>query len=328
MPYTAQFFAEKLNVPVDYFNPFRNIEIAPDLDLEELSKYAHSFGEVVGLGLRDLAHCPVELNLMPKSSRQRQELNQKKPYFIAAIFSLVLTIFAIGWAENRIAVVRRQAAEQVKAKAVPLTAIDQELTRATAERDSLARQVQDLASQAETRTFWANVVVDIRRCLLQAEAKTKQQIKAKDNKNVEVGVWVEAFAPVVPSGHPFAVTGQSVNQFVDLTTLETMFTATTATTAKSKAGAADGSDVSRATVGTAAGTAKAGATNEIAYLTLLCRAVRVSPAADADLAYAVKEQIAACSWATSPIVLGDLGKNDTNTFTFPISVKLKRPFKL
>ena len=68
MPYTAQFFAEKLNLPVDYFNPFRNIEIGPALDLEELSKHAHSFGEVVGLGLRDLAHCPVELNLMPKSS--------------------------------------------------------------------------------------------------------------------------------------------------------------------------------------------------------------------------------------------------------------------
>src|ERR1700722_3646821 len=74
MPYTAQFFAEKLNVPVEYFNPFRNIEIDPGLDLEELSKYAHSYGEVVGLGLRDLAHCPVELNLMPESTLRWQAL--------------------------------------------------------------------------------------------------------------------------------------------------------------------------------------------------------------------------------------------------------------
>jgi type IV pilus assembly protein PilM len=29
MPYTAQFFAEKLNVPVEYFNPLRNVELAP-----------------------------------------------------------------------------------------------------------------------------------------------------------------------------------------------------------------------------------------------------------------------------------------------------------
>src|SRR2546426_5522442 len=51
MPYTAQFFAEKLNVPVDYFNPLRNIQIDTSLNLEELAKVAHSFGEVVGLGL-------------------------------------------------------------------------------------------------------------------------------------------------------------------------------------------------------------------------------------------------------------------------------------
>src|SRR5512138_3763325 len=34
MPYTAQFFAEKLNVPVDYFNPFRNIQVDPSINLE------------------------------------------------------------------------------------------------------------------------------------------------------------------------------------------------------------------------------------------------------------------------------------------------------
>jgi type IV pilus assembly protein PilM len=96
MPYTAQFFAEKLNVPVDYFNPFRNIEIGPGLDLDDLSKFAHSFGEVVGLGLRDLAHCPVELNLMPKSSIQRQEFAQKKIFLIVSIFSVALVVLAIS----------------------------------------------------------------------------------------------------------------------------------------------------------------------------------------------------------------------------------------
>src|SRR5438094_5481875 len=34
MPYTAQFFAEKLNLPVEYFNPFRNIQIDPAIDLQ------------------------------------------------------------------------------------------------------------------------------------------------------------------------------------------------------------------------------------------------------------------------------------------------------
>jgi type IV pilus assembly protein PilM len=50
MPYTAQFFAEKLNVPVEYFNPLRNVQIDPSINLEELARVAHSLGEVVGLG--------------------------------------------------------------------------------------------------------------------------------------------------------------------------------------------------------------------------------------------------------------------------------------
>src|SRR6266699_5819188 len=85
MPYTAQFFSEKLNLHVEYFNPLRNLQIDPDLLREELAKVAHSLGEVVGLGLRNLAHCPVELNLMPKSSLKRREFAQKKPYLVASV---------------------------------------------------------------------------------------------------------------------------------------------------------------------------------------------------------------------------------------------------
>src|SRR5437870_9701150 len=89
MPYTAEFFSEKLNLTpesVEYFNPFRNVQLDPELNREELAKVAHGLGEVVGLGLRNVAHCPVELNLMPKSSLKRQEFNQKKPFLIAAVF--------------------------------------------------------------------------------------------------------------------------------------------------------------------------------------------------------------------------------------------------
>ena len=148
MPYTAQFFAEKLNLPVDYFNPFRNIEIDPSLDLDELSKYAHSFGEVVGLGLRDLAHCPVELNLMPQSSIQRQEFAHKKPYLIASVFSLALVVFAIYLAETRIGDIRHRKLEELKQPLARLTQVNQQMDTAIRERtrlDDAAHQMEDLA---------------------------------------------------------------------------------------------------------------------------------------------------------------------------------------
>src|SRR5206468_2324216 len=114
MPYTAQFFAEKLNVPVEYFNPLRNIQIDPSINLEELARSAHSLGEVVGLGLRNLAHCPVELNLMPESTLKWQAFNQKKPYFIATVFSLVAGIAAIGFLYNKLAAVKEDELQKIQ----------------------------------------------------------------------------------------------------------------------------------------------------------------------------------------------------------------------
>src|SRR4026207_495484 len=114
MPYTAQFFAEKLNLTdVEYFNPLRNVDIDATLDLPPLVKVAHSFGEVVGLGLRNLAHCPVELNLMPKSILKWQAFNQKKPYFIATVFSLVAGVLAMGFLFDKLAGVKKKALDDI-----------------------------------------------------------------------------------------------------------------------------------------------------------------------------------------------------------------------
>src|SRR3989441_9345912 len=120
MSYTAQFFAEKLNVSVEYLNPFRNIQIDSSINLEELAGVAHAFGEVVGLGLRNVAQCPVEMNLMPKSSLKRQQFNQKKPYFIAAVFSLVLVVFVYGMFYAKVAGIKRDSLARINEKVEPL----------------------------------------------------------------------------------------------------------------------------------------------------------------------------------------------------------------
>src|ERR1022692_2557213 len=119
MPYTAQFFAEKLSVPVEYFNPLRNVDRDPGIDVEDLQRVAHSLGEVVGLGLRNPAHCPVELNLMPESTLKWQRFNQKKPYFIATVFSMVLVIWAMGFLFEKLAGVKNDELEKVKAEVTP-----------------------------------------------------------------------------------------------------------------------------------------------------------------------------------------------------------------
>src|SRR5229473_575746 len=179
MPYTAQFFSEKLNVPVEYFNPFRNVEIDPSLNLEELAKVAHSLGEVVGLGLRNLAHCPVELNLMPKSSIKRREFNQKKPYLVASVLGLILQLFAIGLFYQNIAAEKNKALDELTNRVAPLQRNDQALRDAMREVKGAELQLEQFTTWMEDRFYWGRMLMQLREAFMAVEEKKKAELTAE-----------------------------------------------------------------------------------------------------------------------------------------------------
>src|SRR5687767_11115642 len=178
MPYTAQFFSEKLNVPVDYFNPFRNVQIDPSLNLEELAKVAHSLGEVVGLALRNLAHCPVELNLMPQSSLRRQQINQKKPYVIAGVVCLILVLFAFGLYYGKGARDKTKALDLITARLVPLQQNESAITRQKRVMDTAHAQADQYATLMSDRGYWGQILVTLRDAFQSVEKSSGEAIKA------------------------------------------------------------------------------------------------------------------------------------------------------
>src|SRR6266487_5241772 len=169
MPYTAQFFSEKLNLHVEYFNPLRNLHIDPGLSREELAKVAYSLGEVVGLGLRNLAHCPVELNLMPKSSLKRREFAQKKPYLAASVFCLILIVFAYGWFYDRVAEEKARALTQLKPKVNKLQADEQKLRDAMSAMKRAQQEAEQFIAATTDRLYWANALTALRDALIAVE---------------------------------------------------------------------------------------------------------------------------------------------------------------
>jgi hypothetical protein len=330
MPYTAQFFAEKLNVPVEYFNPFRNIEIDPVLDLEELSKYAHSYGEVVGLGLRDLAHCPVELNLMPKSSLQRQEFGHKKPYLIASVFSLALVILAIWKAQTQIGEIWRSKEAELEGPLAKLTDANGHLQKALTERDQLKKQADDMKGLADGRFYWIGILTDLRIVMMQAEAAEKANLRTPDNggTNTDEGVWVEEFTPVMPDS----------------------WSAGSQTYASGTVGGGGGGGGGRYGGGRYGGTRRPGGmapmtpmtpeqtgksaaappgVNEVVGLKLTCRGInRPGSRANDDLAYTVQQCLTNSPSFTNAILGDPYYDQDTNTFKFDVTVDLRHRFKL
>jgi hypothetical protein len=300
MPYTAEFFSEKLNLPpegVEYFNPFRNVQIDPNLNREELAKVAHGLGEVVGLGLRNVAHCPVELNLMPKSSLQRQEFNQKKPFLIAAVFCLITILFAFGYFNDKVAKEKQNALEALEQKLRPLQADKQALDRAM--RD--LRQAEDEGAQysiwMEERFYWAGMLAQVRQVLQTIEAKKEEELKVK------TGFWVDSLIPV-------------------------MCDATNAPAASAAPAAAAARARARQSTRPGGGPQK-----EICSVTLKCRGKNLrdaGPEANGQAAYAVFDALKNADYfdpagvILSPSITDDA---DGLTFMFELNCRLKRPIK-
>ena len=301
MPYTAQFFAEKLNVQVEYFNPFRNVQIDPAVNLEELARVAHSLGEVVGLGLRNLANCPVEMNLMPSSTLRWRTFNEKKPYFIFTLLSLVAVAGAVGFLFQKLAESKEKEIKDLEPQVQKLKTKADQFDRAYKKLQATQKEAGQITSWMEERYYWGDVLAELRRVLIRYEDDIKKKLSAI-RPGVEAGVWIEqltlgntpgpATGPgAVPGPMPVASPGENE--------------------------------------------AAPGATpNPSSTLTLVCRAVNLSnidPSANTDIAYTVLNELQA-----NPLfdpkatqLRGDITPDDvTGTFTFGITVGLQHPLNL
>ena len=93
LPYMLEFFKEKLNLDVEYFNALQRVAVTGDA--EAAAKDAHSLGELVGVALRSAGKCPVEIDLIPESVQKQNELNAKKPFLFAAAACLFGALLAV-----------------------------------------------------------------------------------------------------------------------------------------------------------------------------------------------------------------------------------------
>jgi len=96
MAYTREFFAEKLNVEVDYFTSLRAVAVSD----EELAKSGHLVGEHVGLALRQLHDCPFEIDLQPETVAKRNEIKRRKPYLLTAAACLLGGLACVAYFTN------------------------------------------------------------------------------------------------------------------------------------------------------------------------------------------------------------------------------------
>ena len=162
LPYTLEFFQEKLNLPVEYFNPVRNVVIGKGVDASLVQREGHLMGELVGLGLRGIGKSEINIDLVPVIVEQTRASDRRKPFLIAAAVTVLVGMAAWVGLEYKAASNAEEKArtmsEQKETLAPYKIAIDGLLKKESALRD-IAKQYTDAESD---HCYWIDALTEVR----------------------------------------------------------------------------------------------------------------------------------------------------------------------
>ena len=232
LPYADHFFNEKLQIPVEFFNPFRNIELAPNLDRDALAAQASGYGGAVGLGLRLAAgECPIEVNLLPPYVIERREFNKKKIYFAGCAVGLALVGASWGYYFNQRADTEQKllgdesnpAPDTLQFRIRALRKLEGQITRQQKNVERYSQIKDQVKAMAEARVRWHQILDDLAARLpadtwiIQLEpASGGVPVGGFGGESVTPAMSATAVAPPPPPGSPEAAKAAAKHQITEL----------------------------------------------------------------------------------------------------------------
>jgi type IV pilus assembly protein PilM len=169
MPYMREFFKEKLQLPVEFFNPIQNVIVSESAPVQEVTRSASLLGELVGLALRSVTTCPMELHLYPASVVRRKELEKRRPFLIAAAACFLLVL--LGWSAyyTRATQVTRQSSQILQRKIDTMRSAETRLDTLKKQATSLDSVATPLITAINDRNFWPEILAELNAHLPEAD---------------------------------------------------------------------------------------------------------------------------------------------------------------
>jgi type IV pilus assembly protein PilM len=161
LPYMREFFHEKFQLPVEFFNPLRNVAVGSGQSVEEIGHNAHRMGELVGLALRGTSDCPMELNLRPASVVRRHQLSEKRPFLIVAGLCGLLALTAWWLYFEQAAAATSKAIASLEPKVAELQGYEKKITNAKSDIKTQLEAATPLLTAVEDRNHWVRIIDDI-----------------------------------------------------------------------------------------------------------------------------------------------------------------------
>ena len=162
LPYTLEFFQEKLNLPVEFFNPLGALTVGKGVDTAVLQREGHLMGELVGLGLRGIGKSTINIDLVPAVVEQSRAADRRKPFLIGAAAVLLAGVGA--WAGLQFLAAsnaEKQKRERSEASEV-LAPIESEIRGLLKKEDDIRAIASRYTNAEADHAFWYDLLSQVR----------------------------------------------------------------------------------------------------------------------------------------------------------------------
>jgi type IV pilus assembly protein PilM len=177
LPYLDLFIADKLSLPVAYFNPLRNVSLDAGLNAAYLQQNNCYTAELVGLALRGTGSCPAEVTLDAPTLAARSNKRRKQPYFFAALVLWALLFVCLAFFYYRQTLVAQSMAQTLADNTTSLHTLAPQIGSLAKEQDALQHTLDSVVRLGNQHDAWAKILTAL-------------------NEKIPEGVWITELIPV------------------------------------------------------------------------------------------------------------------------------------
>jgi type IV pilus assembly protein PilM len=179
LPHLDLFFKEKLQVEVEYLNPFVNIALSPKMNREQVGVDAFMLAETVGLALRCSLACPVEVNLMPPELVKQKTLKRRLPFLGLAALGILLSLGIWTLHQQKMTELYESQRKQVEDRLQSLKGKQERLDSVRAKKEIVKTRTDALKSLLLSRSNWQRRIEAVRKSMM--DGMWLMEIKAIKN---------------------------------------------------------------------------------------------------------------------------------------------------
>ena len=195
LPYMDQFFADKLQIPVEFFNPFDKFGVDPGAGLDQNSaNQIVRLGNCAGLALRHTSDAVLQMNLLPPTIVARKAFRRRVPFFVLSAVAMLASAFL--W--NRIAGHSKAGyedqLEKIEKNVKSVNRDQSEIENLRGELGNLDEKIGMLEAMAGNRAAYPRVLEAVRRSLPNGAWLRRFHPVKFDNTGAVTVIGIEGFA--------------------------------------------------------------------------------------------------------------------------------------